>query len=61
MNLSSNPWLVNNERYVGVIISQKPMKLAAIQIVLKLAWEMYGSVTISDVSKTVVLFEFENE
>lgn len=46
---------------MGVIISQKPMKLAAIQIVLKLAWEMYGSVTISDVSKTVVLFEFENE
>lgn len=46
---------------MGTIISQKPIKIGAIQNVLKLAWERYGSVTISDVMDIVVMFEFENE
>lgn len=45
---------------MGMIISQKPVKLTTIHNVLKLVWARYESITISDVSYKV-MFEFENE
>lgn len=59
LNLPLNPQLEWNERYVGMIIPQKPVKASAIHNVLKLAWERYGSVRISDVSDRVFMFDFE--
>lgn len=46
---------------MSMIISQKPIKATTIHNVLKQAWAKYGSVTISDVSYKVVMFEFEND
>lgn len=60
MNISSNPRLVNNERYVGMIIYQKSMKSTTIHSVLRVAWERYDSVTICDAYEKVVLYEFED-
>lgn len=37
INLPFNPPLANNESYVGLIISQKPVKASAIHSVMKLA------------------------
>lgn len=46
---------------MGTIISQKVVKSTAIHNVQKMAWARYETVTISDVSDKVVLFEFKNE
>lgn len=56
-----NPRLVDSERYVRIIVSQKPIKAAPIHNVLKVAWARYGSVKLSKVEDRTMLFEFEND
>lgn len=45
-NLSSNPQLENSERYVGKIISQKPVNMNTIHSVLTHAWLRYETIYI---------------
>lgn len=61
LDLTSKPRLVNNERYVGTILSHKNVKLVAIQNVLKLVWARYEKFRISELEDKIMLFEFENQ
>lgn len=60
LDLTSNPQLTNNERYVGRIVSQKNVKPSTIQNVLKLAWAKYGKFRISEMEDKIMCFEFKN-
>lgn len=46
---------------MGMVISQKLVKYAAIHNVLKEVWARFGSVSISYISDKEFLFEFEDE
>lgn len=46
---------------MGMVISQKSVKYAAIHNVLKEVWARFGSVSISYISDKEFLFEFEDE
>lgn len=61
LDLNSNPRLEHSDRYVGKVLFQKPVKLNAIQNVLKLAWARYGPIDISEASTEVLTFNFNNE
>lgn len=61
LDLTSNPRLASNERYVGRIISQKHIKMVVIQNVLKLAWTRYGKFKIFELEHKIMMFEFEYE
>lgn len=47
-SLNSDPYLSVNEQYMGKLITQRQVKSVEIHNVLKLAWEKYEMVSISD-------------
>lgn len=61
MDLSSNPDREDRDRFVGKIISQKPIKMNVINSVLYQAWARYNAVRISETALGILLFDFEKE
>lgn len=60
-NLNLDPPLAETDRYIGKVISQKPIKMSVINSVLDKAWDRYGLVRKSETAPGILLLEFACE
>lgn len=61
MKLTADPNRGQGVRVLGRITSDKKIRNSVVQNVLKIAWEMYGLVRISEADECTLNFEFQND